>query len=97
MHARTGVSRMKPGKMDEAIAMYRDSVLPLLKQQKGFKRLYWLVDRKTDRYTVVTLWESEADMTATETSGLLKEVVSKFAPFTAEETTIARYEVALEA
>ena len=97
MHARTGVSRMKPGKMDEAIAMYRDSVLPLLKQQKGFKGLYWLVDRKTDRYTVVTLWESEADMTATETSGLLKEVVSKFAPLTAEETTITRYEVALQA
>ena len=96
MYARTGVSRMKPGKMDEAIAMYRDSVLPLLKQQKGFKALYWLADRKTEKYTVLTLWDSEADMTATETSGLLQEVISKFAPFVAEQTTIDRYEVALQ-
>ncbi|HLE03681.1 MAG TPA: antibiotic biosynthesis monooxygenase [Anaerolineales bacterium] len=97
MYARTGVSRMKPGKMDEAIAIYRDSVVPLLTQQRGFKGLYWLADRKTDKYTVITLWESEADMTATETSGLLQEVISKFAPFVAEQTAIDRYEVALQA
>jgi heme-degrading monooxygenase HmoA len=97
MYARTGVSRMKPGKMDEAIAMYRDSVVPLLKEQKGFKGLYWLVDRKTDKYTVITLWETEPDMAVTETSGLLQEVISKFAPFVAEQTAIERYEVALEA
>jgi len=97
MYARTGVSRMKPGKMDEAIAMYRDSVVPLLKEQKGFKGLYWLVDRKTDKYTVMTLWETEPDMAVTETSGLLQEVISKFAPFVAEQTAIERYEVALEA
>ncbi len=97
MHARTGVSRMKPGKMDEAIAMYRDSVVPLLKEQKGFKGLYWLADRKTDKYAVITLWETEPDMTATETSGLLQEVISKFAPFVAEQTAIERYEVALQA
>ena len=97
MYARTGVSRMKPGKMDEAIAMYRDSVVPLLQEQKGFKGLYWLVDRKTDKYTVMTLWETEPDMAVTETSGLLQEVISKFAPFVAEQTAIERYEVALEA
>ena len=97
MHARTGVSRMKPGKMDEAIAMYRDSVLPLLKEQKGFKGLYWLADRKTDKYTVITLWETEPDMAATETSGLLQDVISKFAPYVAEQTAIDRYEVALQA
>jgi heme-degrading monooxygenase HmoA len=97
MHARTGVSHIKSGKMDEAIAMYRDSIVPLLKQQKGFKGLYWLADRKTDKYTVLTLWETEAHMTATETSGLLQEVISKFAPYVAEQTAIDRYEVALQA
>jgi len=88
---------MKPGKMDEAITMYRDSVVPLLKQQKGFKGFYWLADRKTDKYTVLTFWESEADMAATETSGLLQDVISKFAPYVAEQTAIDRYEVALQA
>ena len=45
---------MKPGKMDEAIGVYRDSVVPILKAQKGFKALYWLGDRNTDKYLVIT-------------------------------------------
>ena len=54
MHARTGSSQMKPGKMDEAIGVYRDSVVPILKAQNGFKALYWLGDRNTDKYLVIT-------------------------------------------
>ena len=97
MYARTGTSQMKPGKMDEAIGLYRDSVVPVLKEQKGFKGLYWLADRNTDKYTVITLWETEADMTATETSGLLQEVITKFAGFVAAPPTVERYEVSLQA
>lgn len=93
MYARTGSSQMKPGKMDEAIKMYRDSIVPTLKKQKGFKGLYWLTDRGTDKYSVITLWESEADMKATETSGLLEEVVAKFGSYVATPPTIERYEV----
>jgi len=83
MYARTGTSQMKPGKMDETIGVYRDSVVPLLKAQKGFKALYWLADSNTDKYTVITLWDTEAGMTATETSGLLQEVIAKFSGFVA--------------
>jgi len=97
MHARTGSSQMKPGKMDEAIGVYRDSVVPILKAQKGFKALYWLGDRNTDKYLVITLWETEADMTATETSGLLQEVIAKFSPFVASPPAIEHYEVTLQA
>ena len=88
---------MKPGKMDEAVAFYRDSILPTLKQQKGFHGLYWLADRKTAKYTVITLWDTEADMVATETSGLLQEVIAKFAEFVAAPPMIERYEVPLSA
>ena len=62
---------MKSGKMNEAIGMYRESAVPTLKRQEGSKGLYWLTDRSTDKYIVFTLWETEADMKATETSGLL--------------------------
>ena len=97
MHARTGSSQMKPGKMDEAIGMYRESVLPTLKAQKGFKGLYWLTDRSTDKYTVITLRESEADMKATETSGLLQEVIAKFGAFVATPPVIQHDEVSFHA
>jgi heme-degrading monooxygenase HmoA len=88
---------MKPGKMDEAIAMYQESILPRLTAQKGFKGLYWLTDRATDNYTVVTLWDSEPDMKATETSGLLQEVIAKFATFVATPPVIQHYEVSFHA
>ena len=88
---------MKPGKMDEAIGMYRDSVVPTLKAQKGFKGLYWLTDRSSDKYIVFTLWETEADMKATETSGLLQEVIAKFGAFVASTPAIERYEVSFHA
>ena len=96
MYARTGISHMKPGKMDEAIGLYRDSVVPLLKKQKGFKRLYFLTDRKTGKYVVITVWETEADMTATESSGFLQEVIAKFGSLMAAPPTIERYEVGLQ-
>ena len=95
MYARTGSSQMKPGMMDEAIGVYRDSVVPTLKKQKGFRGLYWLTDRSTDKYTAVTLWETEADMMATETSGLLQEVLAKFAGYVAAPPTIQHYEVSV--
>jgi len=88
---------MKPGKMDQAIGMYRESVLPTLKAQKGFKGLYWLSDRGTDKYTVITLWESEADMKATETSGLLQEVIANLGAFVATPPVIQHYEVSFHA
>ena len=80
----------------KAIGMYRDSVVPTLKAQKGFKGLYWLTDRSTDKYTVITLWETEADMKATETSGLLQEVIAKFGSLVAAPPTVERYEVGLQ-
>jgi heme-degrading monooxygenase HmoA len=96
MFARTGTSRMLPGKMDQAIELYRSKFVPILKQQKGFKALYWLADSNRDKYTVLTLWETEADMLATETAGLLQQVLAEFANLVADETTIERYEVLLQ-
>lgn len=69
----------------------------MLKKKKGFKGLYWLTDHSTDKYTVVTLWETEADMKATETSGLLQEVVAKFGDFGATPPSIERFEVSFHA
>ena len=96
MYARTGISHMKPGKMDEAIGLYRDSVVPVLKRQKGFKGVSFLADRNTSKYVVITLWDTEADMIATETSGLLQEVIAKFGGLVAAPPTVERYEVGLQ-
>ncbi len=97
MYARLVTVQIAPDKSDEAIRIYRDSVVPAAKQQKGFKGLYDLVDRNTGKGVSITLWDTEADMIAGEASGYLREQLAKFAAmFTAPPTT-ERYEVVVQA
>ncbi len=97
MYARVVTVQIQPDKSDEAIRIYRDSVVPAAKQQRGFKGLYDLVDPKTGKGLSIALWDTEADMVAGEASGYLREQLAKFAAmFTAPPTT-ERYQVAVQA
>jgi len=65
MHARlttvTGATDI-----DRGIAHLRDSVLPEVQQQKGFRGLTSSADRSTGLVVVLALWEEEADLDASE-------------------------------
>ncbi len=78
MNARVTIVQIVPGKLDEAVSLYRDSVVPAAKQQKGCKGLYLLTDRNTGRGISITLWETEADMMAGENSGYYQQQLAKF-------------------
>ena len=49
MNAGVTLVQILPGKMDQGIELYRDSVVPAAMQQKGCKGVYLLTDRKTGR------------------------------------------------
>jgi heme-degrading monooxygenase HmoA len=95
MYARATFATAQPGKIDEIVKVVRDSVLPAMKKQKGFKGMFHLTDRTTGKGVVIGLWNSEADMTAGENSGFYKEQVAKVAPFLAGPPTMERYEVSV--
>ena len=65
MHARlttvTGATDI-----DAGVAYLRDSVLPEVQQQKGFRALTASADRSTGLVVVLALWDSEADLVASE-------------------------------
>jgi heme-degrading monooxygenase HmoA len=65
MHARlttvTGAAEI-----DKGVAYLRDSVLPQVQQQKGFRGLSASADRSTGLVLVLALWDSEADLDASE-------------------------------
>ena len=71
--------KIQPGRVDEAIAIFKDSVLPAAQQQTGFKNAYMLVDRSANRGIGLSLWETEADVAALATSGFYQEQIAKFA------------------
>ena len=50
-----------------------------VRQLKGFKNSYFLVDRSANKGIGFSPWESEADVTALAESGFYQEQFAKFA------------------
>ena len=96
MHAQVVRFELQPGKVDEAAAIFTNSVTPAARQQGGFKNAYFLVDRSTNKGIGVSLWESEADVAALSTSGFYQEQVAKFATLFAGPPEREVYEVAAQ-
>jgi heme-degrading monooxygenase HmoA len=93
MNARVTFATAEPAKIDEVIKVVRDSILPAAKKQKGFKGLYHLGNRSTGKGVVIVLWNTEADMVASESSGFYKEQVAKVMPLLSGQPTMEHYEV----
>jgi heme-degrading monooxygenase HmoA len=97
MYARVTTTQVLPDNVEKAIRLWRDSVMPAAKHQKGFKSGYLLVDRKTGKAVSVGLWETQADTQATgEGSAYLQEQLAKFANLFTAAPLIEHYEVAAE-
>jgi heme-degrading monooxygenase HmoA len=94
MHARMSTLEGSPAKMDEGLRDVREHVLPLLKQQEGFKGFIALGNRQSGELIGITFWESEQAMRASE------ELGDRMRSDTAEDTgdaieDVERYEVGL--
>jgi heme-degrading monooxygenase HmoA len=96
MHARVTRFEDAPDKIDAGIVYIKDQVAPNAKQQRGFKKGYWLVDRATGKGLSITLWESEAAMKASEDNAARVRTGATQATG-ATMGTVDRYEVAVEA
>jgi quinol monooxygenase YgiN len=73
--------------MDEGIKIFRDAVMPQQKQQPGYKGALLLVDRATGKAMVFSLWQTEAEMKASEQNDHYRKQIAKFAHlFTAPST-----------
>ncbi len=61
MLARVVTIQVRPEKMDECIAIFKDKNAPSIATQSGFDHGHWFVDRATGEATSVTFWENGAD------------------------------------
>ncbi|MBA2285774.1 MAG: antibiotic biosynthesis monooxygenase [Ktedonobacteraceae bacterium] len=65
MHARITSVRFQPGAADEATSIYRDIMLPAASEQQGFRSaLAFRSNSQPEKYIIISLWETEADMLA---------------------------------
>ena len=57
MHARLTTRQIEPGKIDEAIGIYRDTVVPAVRERQGSKGGLVMADRGTGKVMTISLWE----------------------------------------
>ena len=83
--------------MREAIDVYNDPVVPAAKAQKGFQGAYLMTDAESGKALSITVWESEADMMAGESSsGYYQEQIAKFGGLFAGPPDLDHYELSVE-
>ncbi|SFM46880.1 antibiotic biosynthesis monooxygenase family protein [Rugamonas rubra] len=83
MFARVTHVQAKPGKLDEVVALYQESVIPLLAQQDGFHSTFLLTDPASGKGMSITLWNSDAARLAGDSNGFLLQQVMKVVPLLA--------------
>ncbi|MBE3124738.1 MAG: antibiotic biosynthesis monooxygenase [Acidobacteria bacterium] len=78
MHARMLKMQVKPERIDEAARLFAEDIVPNCREQAGYRGAYFLVDRKLGECVPIMLWETEADMIATEENRFFQTQLVKF-------------------
>ena len=87
---------IQPGKMDEAIAIFKDSVAPAIHGWSGLQSGRMLVDRAGSKIMAVSFWDSAADEASLTSSDAYQAQVAKLAALFAGPPEVEVYEEALE-
>ena len=93
MYARVTTAYIKPEKVDEAVRVWQESVMPAAANQPGFRRGHLMVDRETGLGMSIGLWESENHANATgEGSDYLQKQLEKFAHMFSAPPVVEHFE-----
>jgi len=96
MFARHIILQIQPGKMDEAIRVYRDSVVPASREQKGCRSMQLLTDAASGKCVSISIWDSEANQKASEDNGYMQQQIAKFSDFMAGLPVHESYKVSVK-
>lgn len=73
--------QVDPVRVEELLQLITTSVVPAAQQQPGFKQFTVAVDRTNATIKAIALWATEADVTASDTSGYYQEQIAKVRPY----------------
>jgi quinol monooxygenase YgiN len=95
MFARITIVQTKVDKMDEAVKVAKESVIPAAKSQKGFVKADLLTE-PNGKGVFISFWDTEEDMLANEKSGYYQEQLAKFKDLFAAPPVHEDYNVAFQ-
>jgi hypothetical protein len=86
--------RITPDKMDQAVRIYRSSILPELKKQSGLASALVFSCRQKNELIACTLWLSYEEMMEMErTGGVMDQQIAKLSGVLAEPAEGDHYEL----
>jgi ketosteroid isomerase-like protein len=74
MHARVITAQLQHDKLGEVSRLYQQTLMPTLGARPGFQGALLLVDGDTGKSLTIMLWETEADLRASERDGLYQQL-----------------------
>jgi heme-degrading monooxygenase HmoA len=90
--ARMTIFRGSPDRIEEGVRVYRDQVIPWLRDATGFRGWVVLIDRQNEKAIGLTFWATEQAALAGESSGgVLRDEVAASVGATMESLEL--YEV----
>ena len=89
--------QVDPAKVEEVLQLIETSVVPAAHQQPGFKQFTVAADRANATVKAIGLWATDADVTASDTSGYYQEQIEKVRPYLTAPPQREVYEVTHQA
>lgn len=93
MHARIGTLYPRAEDYDRALTTLREVVVPAAERQPGFAGFVVMGRREELKIVGITLWNTEADMLASEEGEYLQEQISKVLLLSKSPPTFETFEV----
>jgi heme-degrading monooxygenase HmoA len=96
MFARTTSMQLKIAFIEDALAVYKNSIVPAAQSQKGLIELSLFLDRKSGKAVSIAIWETEQDAKANEESHYYQEQLVKLMSYYANPPVKEGFEVYLK-
>ena len=81
MFARVTTFHVKMHRLEDAVRLYEESVLPAAREQKGYRGASLMTNPKTGKCLAITYWNKEEDAVANERSLYYQEQLIKYVRF----------------
>jgi hypothetical protein len=93
MYAELLIAQIRPDAEDRACAVYREQMLPPLKEAPGYDASFLLTDLDVGKAVMIVIWETEADVTAERTNGNLQRRIALLSDVLAAPVLTEVYEL----
>ena len=77
MYARVTTFNLDISRRQEAVEIYKNSIIPAAEKQEGFRSACFFVNKNAGKFVSITMWESMDNAVANQKSGYFQDQIDK--------------------